>query len=325
MQHLTSDSPVIGISGTAADSRSVQAMMACVHEAGAVPIILANHSKRKADSDISKLDAVIIMGNDYDVDPELYIHRYLEGDVRRAVHPKTKSVAQSESASARAAYERELIALALESKIPLFTICGGMQTVNVLCGGTLHQHIPDLLGHDRHATNAGADASRAVISVSIVPDSLLDNIIKNRTLTATGMPPLISDSGTVNAFHHQSVDRLGSGLIASAHSDAYTALNGDELHLIEAIEADPAGKYKDQFLLGVQWHPEFLPEATDKIVRDMQQAARAFAKAQSRTHPPEEAKMENILSAVPILKGISDFAKDRVQPSSHEKPKGRGR
>lgn len=325
MPHPIIDAPVIGISGASADSKSVQAMAHCVQKTGATPIILANHAQHNAQHDIDKFDAIIVMGNDYDVDPELYRHRYREGDPRQQIHPKTRSARQTEASNARAEYEWELIERALPIQMPLFSICGGMQTLNVLCGGTLHQHIPDFLGHDQHAKNAGEEATRAVISVSIVPGTLLDRIIKNPDMQAQSVPQLIGKNGVVNAFHHQAVDQLGTHLIASAHSDSYIAIDGSQQRLIEAIEADPTGPYKDQFLLGVQWHPEFLPEATDVIVRDMQEAARAFAQSQNRTHPPQQAKMENILSAVPILKNFSEIARTPHTLPHTDKPKGRGR
>lgn len=316
---FTADAPVIGISGISGDSRSVQAMMACVSEAGAIPILLANHERRNAAEDIEKLDAVIVMGNDFDVEPQLYIHRYPEGDPRRDVHPKTNSATKNTAAFARSTYEQYLIREALKCGMPLFTICGGMQLANVLQGGTLHQHIPDLIGHERHAKNDGKDAAVANVQVKIVPGTLLDRIIKDKSLYAKGMPPLIAENGTVNAFHHQAVHLLGKDFIACAHSDHYLH-DGADAHLIEAIEPDMNGAFKDQFFLGVQWHPEFLPEATDRIVRDMKEAARAWAKAQKRTHPKQEAKIQNVLSAVPFLKSIQEYTQ-----GNPNKPKGRGR
>ena len=326
---MTTHAPVIGISGMNAESKSVQAMISRVQETNAIPILFANHAKRKAADDIHKCDAVIVMGNNYDIDPELYIHRYPKGHPYRIIHPSTNSTTQSAAAKARAHYEQELIVLAIKQKMPLFAICGGMQTINIMCGGTLHQHIPELIGHDTYNKNAGLDGSNTVVSIAIVPDTMLARVIQEKSLQAMGGGALLSSEGAANAFHHQSVHWIGEGLIASAHSDAYTDVHdGSEERLIEAIEPDPNGAYADQFLIGVQWHPEFLEDdtATDKILRDLQQEAIAYAQTHGHEHSPEQIKMENVLSALPILKGISDYTKTPTTGfNSRGKPKGFGR
>jgi gamma-glutamyl-gamma-aminobutyrate hydrolase PuuD len=318
--------PIIGVSGMSSESRSVQAMMQRVRDIGAIPLLLANHAKRSAKTDAQKFDAAIIMGNNFDVDPDDYIHRYPENDPRRSIHPKTKSVANTPESAARAVYEKQLITETLAIKMPLFSICGGMQLLNVMRGGTLHQHIPDLLGHSKHAVNAGMEASSPVISVDIVPDTMLARIVKDQSLYAPGVPPLISNEGTVNAFHHQSVDLVGEDLIACAYSDSYTTPDGKEARLVEAIEADPKGKYQDQFVLGVQWHPEFLPDnpTSERMLQDVKQAAIHYAKTHGTQHAPEQAKMENILSSLPILKGISEFTTNQ-NSTAPTKPKGQTR
>ena len=327
MQSAVLNTAVIGISGLSADSRSVQAMVARVREIGGTPIVLANHAKRTATEDIYKFDALILMGNDFDTDPNDYIHRYPEGDPRSVIHPKTKSLAGNKKAAARAVYEKQILALALEQKMPIFAICGGMQLVNVMLGGTLHQHIPDLVGHDKHASNAGQAAASTVIPVIIVPDTLLARAAKERSLYAPHLPPLISDESTVNAFHHQAVDWVGSDLQASAYSDAYNAPDGRSARLIEAIECHPNGKYKDQFLLGVQWHPEFLPDnvTSQRMLQDVKQAAIHYAQTTARTHAPEQAKLENVLSSLPELERETTLTQDHTSPTLPTKPRGRGR
>ena len=136
---MDTQTPIIGISGMSAESKSVKAMIARVEETGALALLFASHAKRGAAKDIHKCDALIIMGNDFDIDPELYIHRYPEGTHTAGCIQK-QSTGTSEASKARAAYEQEMVQLALELKMPLFAICGGMQTINIMCGGTLHAY-----------------------------------------------------------------------------------------------------------------------------------------------------------------------------------------
>jgi putative glutamine amidotransferase len=114
--------------------------------------------------------------------------------------------------------------------IPLLGVCRGCQTLNIARGGTLHQHVPDVVdGSVAHRqTASGRETTH---DVSIEPDSRLAGIVG-------------PDDLDVNAFHHQAVDRLGRGLRAVAW-----APDG----LIEGIEGDG-----DALHLGVQWHAETL-------------------------------------------------------------------
>lgn len=115
---------------------------------------------------------------------------------------------------ARDEVEFGLLADALELDLPTLAICRGLQLVNVFLGGTLHEHLAD------HAV--GRDHE-----IVIEPASLLSE--------------LHGASTVVNSLHHQGVDRLGTGLVATGH-----AVDG----VVEAIELPGSP------LLGVQWHPE---------------------------------------------------------------------
>ena len=112
-------------------------------------------------------------------------------------------------------------------------ICRGMQVRNVCRGGTLDQHVPDLIDHWAAPRRAGL-VRAAPRQVS--PDSMLAGILPE--------PGLIE----VPTHHHQAVDLLGDGLRAVAW---------EEDGLIEAVEAGPSelGGLPG-FVLGVQWHPE---------------------------------------------------------------------
>jgi putative glutamine amidotransferase len=163
---------------------------------------------------VADLDAVILTGG-ADVDPGHYGQQALP---TTAAQPT------------RDAPELALLAAAEAAGVPVLGICRGAQVLNVARGGTLHQHVPDVLGHAGHQISA---ATFSDTSVSIVPRSRLAAVLGTRT--------------AVRCYHHQAVDRLGRGLRIAA-----TAADGT----VEAVEAaDPDAP----FLLGVQWHPEESP------------------------------------------------------------------
>ncbi|MFQ5556051.1 MAG: gamma-glutamyl-gamma-aminobutyrate hydrolase family protein [Acidimicrobiales bacterium] len=129
--------------------------------------------------------------------------------------------------------ELELARLAVERTFPTLAICRGMQVLNVALGGTLHLHLPDVVGT---AVIHRADPPGPVPhAVAVTPGSLIA-----RAMDATEI--------TVSSWHHQALDLLGTGLTAVAHAADAT---------IEAVEL--AGH---PFLEAMQWHPE-LTAATD--------------------------------------------------------------
>ncbi len=111
----------------------------------------------------------------------------------------------------------------MERGIPLLGICRGSQALNVACGGTLHQHLP---GHRQ--SEPGPHPTH---DVEVLAGTRLAALLGTGTLA-------------VNSFHHQAVDRLGTGLRVAARAGDGT---------IEAIEG--AG-----FAIGVQWHAETLAD-----------------------------------------------------------------
>ena len=126
----------------------------------------------------------------------------------------------------RDAFELSLLKSALPTDLPILGVCRGAQMINVALGGTLHGDI--------YTKFADAKRMRTVLprkSVWIEPESRLSQI-------------LLCNPCRVNALHHQAVDRLGRGLIV---------VGRDESGIVQAIEGIGA-----RFLLGVQWHPEFL-------------------------------------------------------------------
>lgn len=291
--------PIIGISGSKGTSKSVLNMMERVREAGGIPILLANHGERSAKADIAKVDAMIFMGNDWDVDPALYGHE---------AHPKTVNELSTPASAARAKYENELMALTLDKKIPMLGVCAGLQRLNVLCGGTLHQHIPDLQGvQPGHENNEGQPMSTPVVPVTIASGTKMATIAGETTsLYTPGVTPdrpLLATEA--NSYHHQAIDRVASGFVVSATSDTYQRADGTSDRLIEAIEPDPKGKFAGQHIIAVQWHPEFMPSnpLTPKLVQDIVKAGADHAREQGRVYPPANMlnatiTIENQLSGI---------------------------
>ncbi|MEJ3744054.1 gamma-glutamyl-gamma-aminobutyrate hydrolase family protein [Actinomycetes bacterium KLBMP 9797] len=124
----------------------------------------------------------------------------------------------------RDAGELPLLHAALAADLPVLGVCRGMQMLAVAYGGRLHQHLPDVVGHDKHRPAVGLYGSHGV---TFRPGSRIAEIM--------------GDDSEVNAYHHQGVADPGR-LIATGWAD-----DG----VIEAVE-DPARR----FVLGVQWHPE---------------------------------------------------------------------
>ena len=190
-----------------------------IEELGGVPVILPLVADRSARRRLLEgVDGLLLTGSGPDLDPALY------GERKRYTFPVV--------AKRRSSFELDLVRLAIRDHIPTLAICGGMQSMNVACGGSLYQDIPAQVDHvlqHRQTT----PAVRLSHSISITPGSLLNRIVKRARMQ-------------VNSSHHQSVKAVGHALIASA-----TAPDG----IIEAIELPT-----HPFFLGLQWHPEFLFE-----------------------------------------------------------------
>lgn len=166
-----------------------------------------------AESVLDRLDGLIITGG-RDVGPQSY------GQQR---HPATDD--EIADNRLRDVFEFGLLKGAIRRGMPVLGICRGAQVLNVALGGTLHQHLPDVLGHTRH------QQGNAVFSTSSV-----------RTVPGTRLAAVIGESSDAQCYHHQAIDKLGDGLIVSAQ---------DEDGVIEGVEI-PGGS----FVLAVQWHPE---------------------------------------------------------------------
>ncbi|MGQ0667593.1 MAG: gamma-glutamyl-gamma-aminobutyrate hydrolase family protein [Nitrospiraceae bacterium] len=190
-----------------------------IEELGGIPLILplvAGAAARRRLLD--RVDGLLLTGSGPDLSPRLY------GERQRYQFPLMSA--------RRADFELELVRQARARDLPLLGICGGMQTVNVACGGSLFQDIPSQV---RQALNHRQNTKATHVShpVVVASKSLLKKVVGRSTIM-------------VNSSHHQSVKKVAPSLIGSA-----VAPDG----IVEAIES-PAHR----FLLAIQWHPEFLFE-----------------------------------------------------------------
>jgi putative glutamine amidotransferase len=160
------------------------------------------------------IDGLVLAGG-ADIDPSSY---------GQEPHEKTSGTVPE-----RDAFEIALARAAIERDMPLLGICRGMQLLNVACGGTLLQHLPERFGHHEHRRVVGS-FDGADHEVELREGTLAMRVI-GEARHAT------------KSHHHQGIDRLGDGLVVSGSS----VMDG----LPEAIELPRA-----TFVLGVQWHPE---------------------------------------------------------------------
>jgi putative glutamine amidotransferase len=164
-----------------------------------------------ADRVLDGIDALVLTGG-RDVDPAAYGH---------PAHATTDAPARD-----RDAWEFALVRRALARRLPVLGICRGAQILNVTLGGTLHQHLPDVIGHNWH------QAGNAVFNTSSIS-----------TVPGTRVAALIGESTDAQCYHHQAIAELGTGLIAAAW---------DRDGVVEAVEVPNS----DHFVVAVQWHPE---------------------------------------------------------------------
>ncbi len=203
-----------------------------VTEAGGVAVLLppqpvnADVAERVLDS----LDGLLITGGN-DVDPGAY---------GQQPHPSNDKPAPE-----RDDWEFALLRGALARKLPVLGICRGAQVLNVALGGSLHQHLPDVIGHSGHR------AGNAVFTTLPV-----------RTVAGTRLASLVGESVDARCYHHQAIADLGEGLVVSGW---------DADGVVEALELPG-----DDFVLAVQWHPE---ESLDdlRLFSAIVEAARVYA------------------------------------------------
>jgi putative glutamine amidotransferase len=199
-----------GVWDTSADVLHTQYADA-VLAAGGIPVLLppASASDQVAQEVVGRLDGLVVTGG-ADVSP-----------LRYGQEPNPHTVSWRED---RDAWEVALLRAADRTGLPTLGVCRGMQLMAVAAGGTLHQHTPDLVGHEEH--NPGDDTFGAT-QVSTAEGSMLQG--------------LVGSSVKVGCHHHQTVESH-PGFTATAWAD-----DGS----LEAME-----RPGDRFCLAVQWHPE---------------------------------------------------------------------
>jgi gamma-glutamyl-gamma-aminobutyrate hydrolase PuuD len=159
------------------------------------------------DEVLDAVDGLVFSGGN-DLSPESY---------GAEAHPATNG-----TNPARDRGELALLTAALERDLPVLAVCRGVEVLNVVRGGDLVQHLPDVVGHEEHRAVVGEFSEHAV---RVEPSSRIGEV-----------------RGPVKSHHHQGLGRIGSGLREVAWA---------EDGVVEALE-DP----EKPFLVGVLWHPE---------------------------------------------------------------------
>jgi putative glutamine amidotransferase len=202
---------------------------AIAHGANAIPILIPAQPAAEDLESLSEffdadffeqLDGVFFPGSPSNVEPHLY-------------SDETSATPDSHD-SQRDGSSLPLIRLAIEKGIPLLAVCRGMQELNVAMGGELYQclyHHEQFIEHRENKNEPRSTQYAPAHDVSLTPDGILANLLGETT-------------HKVNSLHGQGIKTLGKGLKVEAF-----APDG----LIEAI----SGKEKGNFVVGVQWHPEW--------------------------------------------------------------------
>jgi putative glutamine amidotransferase len=189
--------------------------------------LLVPPSEDGVDETLQALDGLLFSGGS-DLDPGLY---------DQEPHEETFGIHE-----ARDRAELALLEAALERDMPVLAICRGSQVLNVARGGDLVQHLPEVVGDEKHKHTPGTFADHDV--------TLEDG---------TRLGSLLGDRAPVKSHHHQGIGRIGEGLRVAAHAEDGT---------VEAVE-DPDRR----FAVGVLWHPEAGEDARlfEELVREAAQ------------------------------------------------------
>jgi putative glutamine amidotransferase len=239
---------------------------------GGVPVLLPVQVPSGAAAALRGLDGLVLTGG-ADVDPSHY-----------GATPGPHTASRPD----RDEWELALVGAALDRGLPILAICRGLQLLNVALGGTLHQHLPDILdntGHQHVPDVLGSTAHEHlpdVIDPAAAPPSADDAHTHcpapgvfgtNDVRTAPGSlaAKLLGHTATASCHHHQAIDTLGAGLVATAWSPDGT---------IEAVE-HPG----HPFVFAVQWHPEEDPTDTRLFTALIDACVGRAASASGRAAP----------------------------------------
>ena len=179
-----------------------------VEAAGATAVVLPPGAAADG-SVLDRLDAVVFAGG-ADLDPSLY---------GAEPHAETTGLRPERDAA-----EVPLMRAALDRDLPTLGICRGMQVLSVVCGGSLVQHLPDVVGHEGHRPSPGV---YGLHDVRLEPGSRAAAILGERV--------------SVPSYHHQGLDSPGSLTVTGWADD----------------ESPEVVEHPDRrFAMGVLWHPE---------------------------------------------------------------------
>ncbi|MGW4248863.1 gamma-glutamyl-gamma-aminobutyrate hydrolase family protein [Nocardia sp. NPDC004722] len=202
--------------------------------AGGIPVLLPPTGTPRPEL-VERLDGLVLTGG-ADLDPARY---------GAPAHPETGRPRTDRDES-----EFGLFALARAAGMPVLAICRGLQLVNVALGGTLHQHLPEVVGHPEHNRVPG------VFTITTVA-----------TTPGSQVAAIVGPEVKAHCHHHQAIDTLAADLTATAHAPDGT---------IEAAETR-----EGPFLLGVQWHPE--ENTTDtRLMRALVEQATQYGRERNR-------------------------------------------
>ena len=195
--------------------------------------LLVPPSEEGIDETLDAVDGLLFSGGS-DIDPAEYGHD---------PHPETNGVRPERDRG-----ELALLTAALERDMPVLAVCRGSQVLNVARGGDIVQHLPEVVGDEKHKHTPGVFADH---DVEVKVESRLGS--------------LLGDRAPVKSHHHQGFGRIGAGLVETAWAEDGT---------LEGLE-DP-GK---RFALGVLWHPEAGEDGA--LFRALVDEARAYRAAKS--------------------------------------------
>ena len=214
-----------------------QAYVTAIQKAGGIPVMIPLGSGTDSLKALLLRLDGLLFTGGGDIDPQ-----HFNGEP----HAKVYGISPE-----RDALEFFLIEAALVAGKPLLAICRGIQVLNVACGGSLYTHIQDQIEQSlKHDWFPKFPRDKLAHTVSLVCESKLQEIFGDSDIR-------------VNSLHHQGISQVGQGLKATAF-----APDG----LVEGLEVEGA-----DFALGVQWHPECLPEDVG-----MQNLFKAFVAASSQ-------------------------------------------